>query len=336
MQKLNPFLKLIRLGNLAIIAITMYGIRFGVLYPLFEINNFHLQLSEFQFLLLSLSTLMIAAAGYIINDYLDIEADQINKPDKQVVEQSLSKRFTFTAYIIINFLGIAIAIYLAYSIDEFILSFIQVFAASLLWFYSVNLKHQVIVGNIVIAFLVALVPFTAGIYELMLFLSHAKELITPIISYLAPRDQKIAIESFQFSIHNILYWVIAYSVFAFFITFIREIVKDIEDLKGDVSTGTYSFPVAFGIEKTKNLILFIGLVFIALIIWYQVTQLGYENSYFFYYALILIELPLLYFLYKIMKANERIHFTRCSKTLKIIMLLGILYLPLLNYSILNF
>jgi 4-hydroxybenzoate polyprenyltransferase len=172
MNPIIAFIKLIRLPNLIIIVLTQYAIRYGIIYAILNSVSddveVSLLMSNLDFFLLCLSTVMIAAAGYIINDYFDVRVDRVNRPDKIIVGKHLKRRIAMGSHVIINSIAIIIAGYLAYKIGDWKLIFIQLLAAGALWYYSIIFKKQVLIGNIIVALLAALVPFVAGLYELLL------------------------------------------------------------------------------------------------------------------------------------------------------------------------
>lgn len=219
------FLKLIRLPNLFIIALTQYAMRWGIIYPILKWINaylsqtapqlaeqdlFKLQLSEWQFFLLSLSTVMIAAAGYIINDYFDEKIDRINKPVQLIIDKGIKRRVAMGAHMVINFLAITIGVSLAYSIGMWKLGLIYFVSASGLWYYSTTFKRQFLVGNILVAFLTGLVPLMVGLFEIPLLI----------------RQYGTVIAQYNINFNIIFNFIAGFSFFAFITTLIREILKD--------------------------------------------------------------------------------------------------------------
>ena len=161
---------------LVVIALTQYAIRFGIIYPFLQQAELDLYLSEGIFAALVLATVLIAAAGYIINDYFDIKLDYLNKPRQMIVGKSISRRYAMFWHIVLNAIGLSLAGYVAYTIGHPMLILFQLVSAALLWFYSVSFKKQVFIGNLIIASLTALVPFTAGYYEVAGMFDYLPEL----------------------------------------------------------------------------------------------------------------------------------------------------------------
>jgi len=196
----------------------------------------------------------------------------------------------------------------------------QIVSAALLWFYSVNFKKQVLIGNLIIASLTALVPFTAGYYEVAVMFDNVTN-----FSKAASNSDLENLSSLLFSIKYLLYWVIGYSVFAFLITVSREIIKDCEDIEGDKAFNCKTLPIERGIPTAKKVSNTVALITLVLIGCLEVVQLISRDWISFSYFFILITLPLIYVVYKTSKATKKRDFFIASQVLKLIMLSGILY-----------
>lgn len=269
---IESMLKLTRFGNLVIIGFAQY---FTAAFLIDKRTIY-----DYRLLLLSISTILIAAAGYIINDYYDVKIDYINKPERVVIGKSITRRFAILFHVILSFLGLAIGGYLSWSITA--LNAVSIF---LLWLYSNNLKRLPFIGNLVVGLLTA-----ASVYSIEILYRTGN----PI--------------------------VMIYSVFALFMTVIREIIKDIEDLKGDNTFGCQTLPIVLGIRKTKFVIYALIAVFsVSVVILDQV----YEALPFRYY-MIFLYIPLLILFYLLIRADTKRDFLRLSTLCKVIMLLGIL------------
>lgn len=336
---MNPFIafiKLIRLPNLLIIAFTQYAIRFAVVGSFLGISGFELLMSELDFFLLSLSTVMIAAAGYIINDYFDTKVDRVNRPTKIIVGKYIKRRFCMGAHIVINTIAFAIAFYVAYKVGSLKLAAIQFLSIGALWYYSVYFKKQVVIGNVVVALLAALVPFVAGYYELVLQKSNAIDTVNLTMFYV---EQGTAFDDvmllFQQLLKNIMQWVIGFSVFAFLSTIVREIIKDIEDYDGDKKYGSNTLPVVHGKIKAKRVAQFVGLTMMMILGYLQYQQIQTNDTTSFMYFLFAIQLPMGYILFQLNKANQKSDYSKLSTYTKLVMLSGILYAFLFTYSLLQ-
>jgi len=313
------FLKLIRIQNLLIIAFTQYVVRWCIIYPIIKVNStfFELQLSELNFFLLVLSTVMIAAAGYIINDYFDISIDKVNKPERMVIGKGVKRRVAIGAHTVINFIAIAIALYVAYSIGSWRLALLHFVCAGGLWFYSTTFKRQFLVGNVIIALFTALVPLVAVVYEMI-----------PMYREYLPVDENL-------SFLPVWKYTIALSFFAFITTLLREIIKDIEDVDGDTEYGCKTMPILLGIRTTKNIAIFIAFITILCLVYIQLEFLKLQDYVSLIYFIVALQLPLLFLMYKIKKAEDKKQFRFAGNLSKFIMLMGIFYLFVFAYPILH-
>ncbi|MFQ3579038.1 MAG: geranylgeranylglycerol-phosphate geranylgeranyltransferase [Bacteroidales bacterium] len=251
------YARLVRIGNLFIIALTMYMLRWALVKPMLEFRYSELletqvthQFSDFQFFLLVLSITMIAAAGYIINDYFDRATDFINRPDKVILGRFITRRTAIALHWILSITGVALGFYLAIQINLFAAGNIFFIAAALLWFYSTNLNRMFLVGNVTIAFLTALIPFLLALFE-----------IVPL-----NKEYRNFLISFYLNFNPILHWLLGYSAFAFLSTLIREIVKDMQDFEGDNQSGRRSLPIELGIQNTKKIVIGLTIVMILLLL----------------------------------------------------------------------
>ncbi len=269
---IESLLKLTRFGNLVIIGITQY---FTAAF-LVDITT----LADARLFLLSVSTVLIAAAGYIINDYYDVKIDYINKPERVVIGKNIPRRYAILFHVVLSGIGIVIGLLLSWRIAA-----LNVLSAFLLWLYSNNLKRLPFIGNFSVAFLTGL-----SVWIVDLLYRHGSALI------------------------------VIYASFAFFMTLVREIIKDMEDLKGDNTFGCKTLPIVWGLRRTKFVIYFILAIFALTVLlinkFYQALPLEY--------FLIFLFIPLLILLYRLIRADTTRDFAALSTFCKIIMLLGIL------------
>ena len=222
-KKMKPWLKLIRPLNLIILVATMYFIDAFIVQPNFNTYGIAFTLTEFQFFLLVFSTVLICAAGYIINDYYDVEIDSINKPEKQIIGKFISPQKAFTSYLILSGLGLAIGVYLSIIIGFWKLTTLFVIAIFLLYFYSSSFKRTPLLGNIIVAFL-------SGLSILL-------------ILFFEPALYRLARPADYFIAGMVTKYIIGISIFAFTLTVVREIVKTMEDVEGDKKMGAKTIAV---------------------------------------------------------------------------------------------
>ncbi len=333
MNTLTAFIKLIRLPNLLIIVLTQYVIRFAIMLPILksttaEIEGFDLalQMTELDFFLLSLSTVMVAAAGYIINDYFDVKVDRVNRPNSIIVGKYIKRRVCMGAHIVISSIAILIGLYLAYKLGHWKLSLIQILSVGALWYYSTMFKKQVLIGNVIVAILAGLVPFVAGLYELILLHQNAGVLLNKLLFYLESGIPLQGIQPIFYEVlNNLMLWTLGFSIFAFLSTMVREIIKDIEDYEGDKKYWSNTLAVVYGKKKAAKLAQLFALIMIALIAYLQYIQITAGDTGSFIYFLITVQLPLIFVVYKLQFGKEKQDFSKMSKYMKLIMLMGIVY-----------
>jgi 4-hydroxybenzoate polyprenyltransferase len=314
---MRAFLKLIRVQNLLIIAFTQYMVRWCLLYPLLTLHDFELQLSNFQFFLLVLSTVMIAAAGYIINDYFDVAIDRVNKPERLVIDKGVKRRVAMGAHTIINILAVLIALYVSYQAGSMKLIIIHILCAAGLWFYSTTFKRQFLIGNLLISLFTALVPLIVGLYELMPVHKIYAEMI----------DETSLNEEWKY--------VFGIAFFAFITTLVREIIKDMEDVEGDEKYGCKTMPIVLGIKASKNLTIALSITTMIFLVYFQTIRWSNGNIVGACYIGLALQVPFIYLIYRIITAKEKRDFKVAGNVAKLIMLLGVCYLFVFAQSILS-
>lgn len=317
MTGLTELIKLTRPLNLLIIALTMALMRYFVLQPLVAMNGFELQLSGTYFALLVSSTLMIAAAGNVINDYFDQRTDRINKPKHIIVGVHVKRRVAMAVHQVLNVAGLGLAAYIAWRVGMWSLSIVSFFAAGSLWFYSVQFKRDLIVGNLVIAILAGLVPLLVGIYEIPLLVREYGAEVAAYFAESAPDEDPMIYFKIMF------FFIFVYSGFAFALNLIREIQKDMADVKGDRRIGARTIPLVYGIKKAKKVTaVLLVLTMVAVI---AMQQRFVDNAYSLTYLLAAVIVPMgLSFFYN-WKAVYRRDFVKAGNYLKAAMLGGLLY-----------
>lgn len=255
------FLKLIRAKNLLIILMTMIGVAFYLI----KSNSF--QKVDFHYLdyfLLIFSTMIIAAAGNVINDYFDVKADRINKPEKVIISKFMKPRWAILWHWTFNLVAFLIAVYLSVKYETLIFVFVHLLSINLLWFYSVQLKRKLVISNLIIAFLTALVPLLS-----VWFFKVLNESSIPFSPY---REESWS----TYLNYSFVYFL---AICAFIQNFAREINKDIHDIQGDLINHVKSLPMKIGKEKAAYLtIILIQIPLILFILgyylfdWFQVNK----------------------------------------------------------------
>lgn len=301
-------LSIFRFQNLAFIAFIQWLMNEAIITPILQMYGFETGLNHQMLLILIGATVLIAAGGYVLNDYFDIKIDTINKPDKVVVGKLITRRTAMIIHQIISGIGIVLGLFLSYTAESFSLAFIFLVIPGLLWFYSASYKRLFLVGNLTIAFLASMCIIVVGIAE---------------ISFLQKEYGKLIFET---SIPTIIYsWLGAFAVFAFLMTWMREIIKDMEDIIGDKELECRTMAVIWGNIKTKKIIyLLIAVIIIGLLIINQQFE-PINDTFSTRYILIGIVLPLLFLSYLIYKSNNPNEYQQAALFTKVIMLIGVLY-----------
>lgn len=321
---MKAFLKLIRLPNLLIIAFTQYMIRLCLIEPILKMSGLYLQVGDFEFALLALATVFVSAGGYIINDYFDVRIDNINKPEQLVIDKGVKRRIAMGAHAVLSCLGVAIGILLAWR-SNILLSGSVLFVLSVvaLWYYSTSFKYRFLTGNLVISFLTGMVPFMVALFEIPKVIAKYNDVFLQQQTVGTPAST------------TILLWVGCYGAAAFALSLIREMIKDMEDVEGDKEYGCRTIPIALGMQKAKMIVSALIILFMAGIGYIQFTQYSARDMISFYYFLGLIQLPLAFVLFRVMKAEQKKHFRLSSIIVKVIMLAGICFLFLLKFLFLK-
>ena len=299
------YLKLIRYQNLLMIAIMQLIVLFGFL----KMQDIPLALALWQYYLLIISTVCIAAGGYIINDIMDQDADTVNKPTKVIIGKTITEGLAYNLYVVFTIIGVGIGFYLSRIImrPNFVTVFIL--CAALLYIYATNLKQIMILKNVIVASLLA---FSIIIIDLFM--------IFPATD-ITNREQ----------MHPVFSVLIDFATIAFILNFIREIVKDLEDTKGDNTQETRTLSVVFGVSKTSKLVFVLSFVPVLCILYYvyhYLFHLQYATAYIF---LFLVG-PLLYFMIKIWSAETKNDFHHLSNVLKLVIFFGIISIAVIGIN----
>jgi len=273
------FMKLVRYKNLVIIFMTQVL----VYYTLIEGRVFFIP--DPVIFALIIGTVLLTAAGYVINDYYDVEADRINRQDKIVVERIIAPRKALYIWMILNILAFLFAWIAGW---KFLVFFIIV--AFLLYIYALKIKRTPLLGNILVSVLLAM---------------------TIVILWLYKKGDYFEL-------------MVLYAVFAFLTGLIREVLKDLEDMEGDQIAGFATFPVIFGIQKTINLVKILILALVASLIIFAIfiMYMYYHYWVMMVYLLIFVLVPASLSLYLLQNAKEKNDFEQLTRYMKFIVFMG--------------
>lgn len=273
---IESILRLTRAWNLVIIVFAQYF----TAYFLAKADVLH----DLRLFLLSLSTVLIAAGGYVINDYYDVKIDYVNNPERVVVGKTIHRRFAILFHIALSALGIFVGLFISWK-----LALVNFLSVAVLWFYSNLLKRLPFIGNFTVALL------TGASIAVIILLYHTNVVL-----------------------------ILIYALFSFFMTLVREIIKDMEDLKGDNTYGCKTLPIVWGIRKTK-------IALYLLILFFSVTVVVINQLYVkldVIYFVMLLFVPLAWLVTRLVRADTKRDYGWLSSFCKVIMLLGILSMTL--------
>ena len=300
------YLKLLRYQNLLMLAFMQLVFRY-----LFLAQSYvDLALTDINYILLVIATVCIAAGGYVINNIMDQDTDEIAKPQNRVVGVSISETVAYNWYIGLTIVGVGIGFYLSNVIYKPTFASMFILVATLLYMYATSFKQIPVLGNVVVALMLSTSIIIIGLFDIL-----------PAIDV----DNRFRMrEAFDILMH--------YAIFAFIINLIREIVKDMEDMDGDYQSGINSLPIAIGVQKTKIIVGVLTVISIGILAYYVNSNL-FELDYVVYYAMILIVGPLIYFGVKLLNATTKKEYHHLSLVLKIILFFGILSVAVIVYNL---
>ena len=304
MKLVGAFIKMIRLPNLFFIALTQLLFHITVLDTILHPLGLGAVIEGWNFIFLVVASVLIAAAGYIINDYFDINIDQVNKPKVNVVDAVVPRRWAMALHFVFSGMGLLFSAYISWRTGLWYILLGNFICVLLLFGYSVSLKRKLLVGNIIISMLTAWVILIICISEI--------KIATQVSSAVAEASNKI------------IRIGILYAAFAFISSLIREAVKDIEDLQGDQKYGCRTMPIAWGVNATKVYVAVWLVVILALLVILQIYVFRFEWWWAMAYSIVFIITPLVLLFFKLFKAKTQKDYHRLSNWTKLVMLSGIL------------
>lgn len=307
MKLFLAFFQLIRSLNLFFIVLTQALFYYCIFPYAFQPEDDIVRpvLSPAYFWLLSLASVLIAAAGYIINDYFDLNIDQVNKPDKLLVDRVIKRRWTIVWHWLFSFAGIALSFYISWKVrHDLIIGIANAGCVLLLLLYSTSFKKRLLIGNVIISLLTAWVIMVLFVAEWRIF------------TRIVPNFDEVMLRLFKLSV--------VYAGFAFIISLMREVVKDIEDMEGDARYGCKTMPIVWGVQVSKMFVAVWTVVLIASILILQVYVLPYRWWWSILYSIAFIVVPLTWILRSLYRAVSKDDFHKLSGAIKFVMLTGIL------------
>ena len=245
---------------------------------------------DFNLFIIVIVSSLTIASGYIINNFYDSEKDLINRPNKSQLDRLVSQKTKLKVYFTVNFIVFLLAFFVSFRAVIFFSTYIF-----LIWFYSHKLKKMSVIGNLTAAFL-AVLPFFA------------------ILLYYK----------------NIYPQIFAHATFLFLLLLIREMIKDLENIKGDIANDYQTIPVMFGENFSKKIITLLTLLTIVPIYFLvEIFEVGYMDIYFYLSLIVLI-----FFLQKLWKSNSKPDYLKLHNILKFLVVSGVFCIILINPEVL--
>ncbi len=317
MKLFYGFAKLIRWPNLVFIALTQALFFYCVVQPEYAEADRIPNLAPPYIWWMILSSVLIGAAGYIINDYFDLNIDRINKPDKLIVERVIKRRWTIVWHLAFSIIGVLIGVYIDWKTNVRFLGLANLACVLLLFVYSISLKKKLLSGNILISLLTAW---------------------TILVITWCEVNQLSRVQS-QFDAERIIKWAFVYGGFAFIISLIREVIKDMEDIEGDRRYGCKTMPIIWGLNVSKTyaavwLIVLMAAIIILLIYIARFIFFTADTGFWWIgilYCISAILIPLVFIFKQLFKARSAADFHKLSSMVKLVMLTGILSIIFLKF-----
>lgn len=299
------------------IALLQVLINVCLVRPILMLYELEPTFTVLDFIFLTAATVMIAAGGYIINDYFDTKSDMINRPDNVVVGTDVSRGNALAWHLGLNIVACILGAMVSLRIGVWVFAFFFPFVSGLLWFYSSTYKKMFLLGNVIVALLTGLIPLLPVAYEI------PGQIAT----------DNVMIVNGVYDLNLLFYWAGAFGIFAFVTTFYREIIKDIEDIDGDREIGRSTVPVVIGVMASKIVIVVLIACTIAalIVVWHKFLC---DTISAIYFGVMLI-LPLIFLAYKVLTMKEKKQYHFASNFAKLIMLAGILFLLVVRYNFMS-
>ncbi len=317
MKKFLSIAKLMRVENLVFIAAFQVILRYCIVLPILLEHDVEPVLSTTYFVLMVVATVMFAASGNVINDYFDVSIDAINRPERLVVGTSVERREAMMIHVVLTLIAVGIGLYLAMVFQKEVYALLFVGMPIVLWFYSTHLKKMMLLGNLTVSLMIALTGYLVVSFEQ-----------TALVHEYGSRI--LSTEACELA----WFYTVVFAVFGFFANLCREIIKDMEDMKGDAACGCHTLPLEMGTGYSKVIVIFLEVIVVTMVlaVFYSVEEIRtapYVGLY-IYGALLL---PTLVLCVMLARAKESKHFHRVSQISKLVMVLGVGLIVMVRYSI---
>lgn len=257
--------------------------------------------------LLGIATIFIAASGNVVNDIFDQDIDRVNKPGKLIIGNSVSEEAAWNFYYALGGIGLAAGIWLCLQLGNVSSSLVFVLIGGGLYFYSYSYKRQFLIGNLVVSIAAAMVPFMPVLLSM---------LCMPQLWMHLPWNSLL----------------IAFAFFSFVTTLIREVIKDMEDIKGDRMLRCRTVPIVLGINTTKAIAIGLSVVLMAAVAKLQYAWWADGDKFILMYFALAVQLPTLLLIGQTIRAKNSNGFRVASNLTKLIMVGGILSMIVFRFA----
>lgn len=314
---MKKFLKLIRIENILMVALTQVLMSVAIISPILSINGLPVATPSLSLILIMIGTALITMGGYIINDYFDTRIDEINKPQRVLIGKAISRHKAMQMHQFLTAIGVICGLFVAWQTRSLTVAMIFLFIPGLLWFYSTSYKRQFFIGNLIIGAITAFVPLIIALVESSFLVKTYGE---TVLEYGITAD--------------IFKWVGFFAVFAFTLTVLREMVKDLEDEKGDREMECRTVPIVIGEFWAKSLISAFTILLISGIVYIIYgLQVFADIALLKNFLLYGVCAPLIFFIIMLFKAKIPTEYAFTQNILKLIMLIGVLFSLVFLYAV---
>lgn len=300
------YLRLVRFSNVLFVGLFQILLRWCVILPILGVYEVAPALETSSFVLLVIATMALTASGNAINDYFDARCDSINRPNSQVIDRLVDRKAAILLHVFLTLVGVMCGLYLAFELrkESYALFFVAI--PVVLWFYSTHFKKQMLIGNLVVALMMALTTFIVASAE--------------IAAIVAQGNREIVNST---ACNQIWTYTAVLAFFAFITNLSREIIKDMEDVDGDAQCKCRTLPIEMGIRNSKVIVIFLELfmIFVLWLVYFKSSTLM-QVPYLWCYCLLFVTMPTMYICIMISKASTIKDYHSASMLSKIIMATG--------------
>lgn len=309
LHKATTFLRLVRWYNLLFILILIWVMEKWVAVPL--LGPWGEQVPTWMLLLMMGAVVCIAAGGYVINDYFDIKIDRINRPERLIVSNTVTKTQAMWTFRVLTAVGIIMGLTLAWLVHSSSLALIFVLVPGLLWFYSASYKRQFLVGNLIVSLAASITPMVVAITNVAILELRFPDLL-----------------EYTTLVHDLYAWIGGFALFAFLTTLVREIIKDLQDMPGDRELECHSLPVVIGTKPTKIVVTVLTLIIMALVLYLNFAVVPFPHAFTDLstrFALYGLAVPMACSLWLVWAARIESDYRMPQLVWKFIMFIGVMY-----------